>query len=113
MFDEKLIGLIALTHTIILHTMSVDHIQTVAIAMPGTQVIPLTDAEKAIVKEYIQTFNEFMRDYDDNPYDGFKISEYLCYCSHLKDHMARLYVQIPQIVKDEKLVPKPEYPYWD
>ncbi len=78
-----------------------------------TEPLPLTNDEKAIVKEYLQTCKDFHEaKYDGDPFDSIEITSYLCYCHSIKRKMKELYVKVPQIMKDKKLVPLPEYPYW-
>ena len=74
--------------------------------------LPLTADEKNIVQKYLKEFNSWNDlKYDDDPLNAFKTTEYLCMCNRLKESFTQLYQQIPQIVKDEFLVPRPEYPH--
>ena len=81
--------------------------------MAAVQPLDLTKEEKDNIVNYIKTFNDFMGyNYEDDPFDPMKRTEYMCLCGSMKDQMKNLYSKIPQIVKDEKLVPKPEHPYY-
>ncbi len=82
----------------------------------ASTIIPLqlTTTEQEIIKHYLNTFKTF-QDTNIAPHeygDPFKLSECLCLCDRLKQDMKRLYAYIPQSVKDEHLVPSPEYPYY-
>ena len=82
--------------------------------MAQTTVKPLdlTVDEKKTIKEYLKSFNEWDNyKYEDDIFDAFKRAEYLCECDSMKRHFTALYAKIPQIVKDEYLVPRPEYPH--
>lgn len=75
------------------------------------QPLSLSIEEKKIIKEYIQTFNWF-QEITLEPHelgDAFKLTEILCQVDSLKQKLKCLYAQIPQIVKDEHLVPKLYY----
>ncbi len=79
-----------------------------------SEIVPLslTREEKALVREYIDTFNAWDNlSYEDDPLDAFKISEYLCMCDSLRTRFTELYKRLPQVVKDEHLVPRPEHPH--
>jgi len=67
------------------------------------QPLPLTPEEKAVIKDYIQTYNHFQNvGMDSHEYgDAEKLID------SLKSRLLRLYKDIPQIVKDEQLIPPP------
>lgn len=75
--------------------------------------LDLTVEQKQVITEYLKTFNTFMNfQYEDDPFDVIKRAEYAVHCNIMKQHMKDMYVKIPQIVKNEKLVPKSNYPYF-
>ena len=81
--------------------------------MCDIQPLDLTSDEKMIIKEYLSIFKSFIEyDYDDDIFDVIKRAEYIGHCQYLNNKMTELYNKIPQIVKDEKLIPKPNYPYY-
>ena len=76
------------------------------------QPLDLTVDEKKIIKEYLKAFHAWNDlKYDDDVFDAFKRAEYLCMCDSMKSEFIELYAKIPQIVKDEYLIPLPEYPH--
>ena len=72
--------------------------------------LPLTSDERDVIREYLRYYSAFTKfAYDDDPLDAFKITEYMCQCRSMRDHLSKLYTQIPQIVKDEQLIPTPSW----
>lgn len=77
------------------------------------QPIPFSPEEKENIVRYIRLFNSFMNErYEDDPFDPMKRAEYMIFCSSTRSMLKSMYEKIPQIVKDEKLVPRPEHPYY-
>jgi hypothetical protein len=80
----------------------------------SVEPLPLSLNEKKLIKEYLSTFVSFidvgLQQHELG--DASKLTDILGYIRRLKDHMKDLYADIPQIVKDENLVPRPEYPHW-
>lgn len=55
---------------------------------------------------YLRLYNTFVDSrYEDNPYDPDKVTEWYVYCGTSRRTLEELYEKIPQIVKDENLVP--------
>lgn len=86
--------------------------KALAEAKAKVKPLPLTPDEKRIVSDYLKEFQAWHNyKYDDDPLDAFKVSEYLCMCERMKERFTELYKHVPQCVKDEYLVPRPEYPH--
>jgi hypothetical protein len=80
----------------------------------ASKVVPLslTNDERRIVSEYLAEFHAWndLR-FSGDPLDASNITEYLCMCDRMRARFTELYEQIPQIVKDDYIIPRPEYPH--
>lgn len=75
--------------------------------------LQLTNLEMQHVNDYLKAFNAWNKmSYDDDPLNPEKITEFLCMCDSMKARFTELYQKVPQVVKDEFLVPRPTQPYF-
>jgi hypothetical protein len=70
------------------------------------QPLDLTPEQRQHIKSYLNIYYSFVdMKFEKNPLDGAQVTEYLCEVHSTRSTLERMYDEIPQIVKDEKLVP--------